>query len=134
MVTKLLFASDVYLVALGLTVALVVYPSFHLVGTDQWTGFHRSHMRQMVFAVAPAWIAQGTLSIWWLLQLTDTDVALVHGALALLAVTITLTQAVPLHGRLERHHDSHDIERLQHWHWARTSLWVGCALLSLRTF
>lgn len=55
----LLFATDLYLVGLGLTVALVVYPSFHLVGSGQWSAFHRAHVRAMAFAVAPVWIAKG---------------------------------------------------------------------------
>lgn len=129
---QLLFATDLYLVGLGVTVALVVYPSFHLVGARQWTGFHGAHARRVAYAVGPAWALQGIGSLWWLLHGPDRGLGIVHALAALAAVLITVLKAVPIHRRLERHHDSVDIRQLQRWHGLRTLLWIGCTLVALR--
>jgi len=128
----LLFASDLYLIGLALTVALVVYPSFHLVGDEQWSSFHRAHVRRMVFAVAPAWFAQCIGSLWWLVFGPCRGCATANAAIALVAIGVTIAGAIPAHHRLERRHDSGDIQCLQMWHWLRTGAWIGCALVTLR--
>lgn len=126
----LLFTSDVYLVGLGLTVALVVYPSFHLVGANQWTSYHDSEVRRIGFAVSPAWILQGVGSLWWIVSGPHRGVAFIHAIVALAAVLITLVKAIPAHRRLGRHSDSQDIHLLQRWHWLRTVAWIATALLA----
>lgn len=128
----LLLISDLYLVGVGLTVALVVYPSFHLVGAGQWIQFHRAHVRRITYVVGVAWVAQGVGSLWWLLRGPDRGVGEIHAVVALAAVVLTLVKAVPIHQRLERHCDSHDIRQLQRWHLWRTLAWTICALTTLR--
>lgn len=124
-----LLASDIYLVGLGLTVAVVVYPAFHLVGTGQWLSYHDAHVRRISFAVAPAWAVQGIGTFWWLLHGPHRLFALAHAALALGAVALTALQAIPIHHRLSRHHDDHDIAQLRTWHWLRTTLWIACVVV-----
>jgi hypothetical protein len=131
-VSFLLFAADLYLVGLGITVALVVYPSFHLVGSGQWTSFHGAHSRRIGVAAAPAWVLQGMGSIWWLLHGPSRGFAGAHAFFALLAVVLTVFKLMPVHQRLERHHDSQDIHQLQRWHWLRTLAWIACTFLALR--
>jgi hypothetical protein len=79
----LLLGSDVYLVGLGFTVAIVIYPSFHLVGSRQWARFHEAHERRNARAVAPAWIVQGIGSLWWLIHGPHRTDAFAHAMLAL---------------------------------------------------
>lgn len=131
-VSFLLFATDLYLVGVGLTVALVIYPSFQLVGSSQWVSFHGAHVRRIIYAVGPAWVVQAFGTTWWLLHGPLRTVAVAHALFALLAVLLTVLRAMPVHKRLERHYDSHDIRQLQRWHWLRTCAWVACALLALR--
>lgn len=130
--SQLLFAADLYLVGLGVTVALVIYPSFHFVGAGQWSNFHGAHTRRMAYSVSPAWALQGIGSLWWLLDGPIRALGVVHALAALAAVALTVFKAVPIHQRLERHHDSVDIRQLQCWHLVRTLAWILCALLSLR--
>ena len=125
----LLMSADLYLVGLGLTVAIVVYPAFHLVGAGQWLTYHDAHVRHISAAVTPAWAVQGVGSLWWLLHGPHRILALAHAALAVLAVVLTIFQALPIHHRLSRHHDDQDITQLERWHFLRTALWVGCAAI-----
>ena len=124
-----LIGADLYLVGLGLTVAIVVYPAFHLVGAGQWLAYHDAHVRRISAAVAPAWAIQGVGSLWWLLHGPHRLLALAHVALAALAVVLTMFQALPIHHRLSRHHDDQDITQLERWHILRTVLWIGCATI-----
>lgn len=60
--------------------------------------------------------------------------AAAHAMFAMLAVILSFANLVPVHRRLERHHDSQDIRQLQRLHWTRTAAWIACALLVLRLF
>ena len=126
-----LFAADAYLVGLGVTVAIVVYPSFHLVGPGEWTAYHQSYARRIGLAAVPAWVIQGSSSLWWLSYGPQRALAFTHALLALAAVLVTVLGVVPRHSRLERHHDNHEIGRLEVWHWVRTLLWVAGAAVVL---
>ncbi|MDE3008673.1 MAG: hypothetical protein KGJ10_00595 [Acidobacteriota bacterium] len=128
---NLLLASDWYLVGLSITVALVVYPSFRLVGNAQWATFHHRHSRNVTFAVAPAWTLQGATAIWWFLRGPRQGTALLHLGFVGAAVLLTVLRAVPLHARLERRHDGHDVDLLLRWHWVRTLAWTGAAIVAL---
>ncbi|HEY7931889.1 MAG TPA: hypothetical protein VIC81_06465 [Acidimicrobiales bacterium] len=128
---SLLLASDWYLVGLSVTVALVIYPSFRLVGKAQWLSFHRAHTRTIAIAVAPAWALQLATTLWWLRRGPQHHWAPLHLGFALAAVLLTVLRAVPLHARLERRHDDHDVALLLRWHWLRTLAWVGAALVAL---
>lgn len=127
----LLISADLYLVGLGLTVAVVVYPAFHLVGASQWLAYHDAHVRRISAVVAPAWAVQGVGSLWWLLDGPHRILATGHVVLATLAVALTVFEALPIHHRLARHHDDQDIAQLERWHAIRTLLWVGCAALAV---
>ena len=127
----LIIGADVYLVGLVLTVAVVVYPAFHLVGAGQWLMYHDAHVRRISLAVAPTWAIQGVGALWWLLHGPHRLLALVHAALAALAVVLTMFQALPIHHRLSRHHDDQDITQLERWHVLRTALWIGCAAVAV---
>jgi hypothetical protein len=125
-VRLILLASDFYLLGLGVTVALVTYPSFYLVGEAQWSTYHAAHGRRMTWAVAPAWLLQGVSSLWWLLRGVDRGFALGHGAFALLGVLLTVFGAIPCHQRLTERATHATIRHLELWHWTRTLAWLGC--------
>jgi hypothetical protein len=126
-----LLACDAYLCGLALTVALIVYPSFHLVGAGQWGAFHRHHLSRITWAVGPAWALQGALSLWWVARGPHRGLAATHLLLAGVAVVATVVGAMPRHGRLERHHDVQDVRGLQGWNWLRSAAWVAAAVVTL---
>ena len=128
---SLLLASDWYLVGLSVTVAIVIYPSFRLVGNAQWLTFHRAHTRTITFAVAPLWALQAATALWWMVRGPRQGIALLHLGFVAAAVLLTVLRAVPLHARLERRHDDHDVALLIRWHWLRTLAWIAAALVAL---
>lgn len=115
---------DAYLLGLAVTVALVVYPAFALVGDAEWPQYHARHSARITWAVAPAWALQGAVTLWWLLSSRYELLALVHGAAALAGVVTTVIGAVPAHNRLSPHRDETALRHLRHWHAARTLAWA----------
>jgi hypothetical protein len=118
------------LVGLSITVALVIYPSFFVVGPATWPAFHRQHSSRITWAVGPPWLLQaiglglwllaGPRSTWWAWILCSTA--------AILAVVVTIVSAVPTHERLSAEF-SHSLgRRLLVAHWVRTITWLIAAL------
>ncbi len=121
--------SSFYLLGLGFTVALVIYPAFSLVRSDDWPRFHEHHAQKIAWAVGPAWVAQALgLGLWLFGHPGATWIAwLLCAAASLGAVIITLIVAVPIHQQLS-HQWRQDLDRrLRLSHWFRTLLWaVAC--------
>lgn len=119
-------ASSWCLLGLSLTVAIVVYPSFSLVGPERWARFHVQHSRRITLAVGPPWLAQAAgLAVWLLAGPGSTLPALLLcGVGALAAVLLTVAGAVPVHERLSAGFDGGLHRRLLRWHWARTLAWL----------
>jgi hypothetical protein len=74
-----------------------------------------AHVRQIGFAVTPAWALQGIGSLWWVLSERDVSVSLAHGFLAV-SIAPTAIGAMPIPRRLDRLHDDDDINQLGRWH------------------
>ena len=121
----LLLAADAYLTGLSVTVLLVTYPGFSLVGAKEWATFHAHHSRAIGIAVGPAWALQGVLTFWWLLDGTHRTAAIVQAVFALLTVVTTLVGAVPAHEILANDRTPHALGRLRRWHGLRTICWLG---------
>jgi hypothetical protein len=134
MVLLILLAVDSFLLGLGVTVMLVTYPSFDLVGDAEWPAFHQHHTRRITWAVAPAWMAQGFLAGLWILLGPNRVLAVLHGTVAGLAVLATIVGAVPRHDRLSAGRSADQIRSLMRWHALRTGLWLiatGIALVGI---
>ena len=119
-----------YLVGLSLTVGLVVYPAFDLVGEAQWAAYHHHHVRRITWAVGPAWLAQALGLVWWLLRDHHRPSAtwLVSAMFALAAVVLTVARAIPLHDRLASRFDARVAQQLRLAHGWRTACWLVAAI------
>ncbi len=129
-----ILVGDAYLSGLAVTVALVVYPGFRLVGESEWPRVHRAHVTRITWAVGPMWVLEGALSLWWAVRGPDRAVAMGHLVAEALAVAVTVAGAVPRHARLESRRDEHGISVLQRWHAVRTLCWVGAVILVLTSW
>jgi len=109
-------AASWYLVGLSVTVGLVTYPAFSLVGDGQWPSYHRHHSARISWAVGVAWVAQAVGLLWWC------------GTATAAAVVITGLFAVGLHNRLGRERAPSALRSLNRVHTVRTVLWIVAAL------
>lgn len=71
------------------------------------------------------------LSLWCIERVPGSRFAWLQLLFAAAAVVTTLIGAIPIHRRLERHYDDHDVQLLRHWHLWRTAAWVACALATV---
>ena len=125
-------AASWYLVGLGLTVGLVTYPAFSLVGEEQWSTFHRHHSTRISFAVGVAWIAQAAGLLWWLMASPRLSGEWITcGVAAAMAVLLTGMFAVGLHNRLSNNRRPAHLRRLRVVHVARTLAWIIAAAAAL---
>jgi repressor LexA len=128
----LALVADAYLVGLGVTVALVVYPAFADVGAAQWPSYHARHVRTITWAVAPAWFAEAVATVGWLATSHLSTWSILHALAAALTVVTTVVGAVPAHDALASGYRDDLGRRLRTWHWVRTFAWVAtlvCASL-----
>ncbi len=123
-------AASWYLVGLGVTVGTTIYPSFALVGDDEWPEFHRHHSQHISWAVGAAWVAQALGIIWWFLSRAQLAAWWVTGVTAFVAVVLTAGVAVRLHNQLGSARSSVLLRQLRLVHWLRTVVWLGSALAS----
>lgn len=124
-------AASWYLVGLGVTVGLVTYPSFALVGLDQWRPFHQHHSRRISWAVGPAWIAQAVGLLGWFVNGGQRTAWWMSAGGAGLAVLLTGGVAVGLHRQLSETRPTFPLQRLRTIHFLRTVCWGVTALATL---
>ncbi len=124
------------LAGVGWVVQLVVYPSFRLVGggpdAATWGRVHAAHTRAITVVVALPWAVQGASLAALLLRDGLSPLRVLTGALALVAVVVTVAVSVPLHARLDRGYDDDAAGRLVRTNWLRTAAWTAgtaCAAL-----
>lgn len=113
---------------LGVTVGTTTYPSFSLVGDDDWPAFHHQHSNRISWAVGAAWVAQAAGIIWWLTSGVELVAWWFTAVLALAAVALTIGMAVDLHGQLSVARSTAVLKRLRVVHALRTIAWFGSAL------
>ena len=118
-----------YLVGLSVTVALVIYPAFDLVGATRWVSYHHHHVRRIAWAVGPAWLSQAVGLVWWWRcdHFRFTTSWLSCAVFAVAAVLLTVFRAVQLHDRLTTHFDAGTTRQLRVAHWWRTACWIAAA-------
>ena len=117
-----------YLVGLGVTVGTTTYPSFALVGDEDWAAFHDQHSTRISWAVGPAWVAQAAGIIWWFTSGAEVGAWWFTAVLALGAVAMTAGMAVDLHRQLGVARSTAILKRLRVVHSLRTVAWIGAAL------
>jgi len=117
-----------YLVGLGVTVGTTTYPSFALVGDEEWAAFHDQHSNRISWAVGAAWVAQAAGIIWWFIGGVEVVAWWFTAILALGAVAMTAGMAVDLHRQLSVARSTELLKRLRVVHSLRTIAWIGAAL------
>ena len=117
-----------YLVGLGVTVGTTTYPSFLLVGDDDWPPFHHLHSNRISWAVGAAWVAQAAGIIWWFTSGVDVVAWWFTAVMAAAAVAMTAGLAVDLHRQLSAGRSTSVLKRLRVVHFLRTIAWLGSAL------
>ena len=117
-----------YLVGLAVTVGTTTYPSFALVGDDDWPAFHQHHSNRIAWAVGAAWVAQAVGIIWWFTSGVQAVAWWFTAVLALAAVAMTVGMAVDLHRQLSVARSAAMLRRLRVVHSLRTIAWLGSAL------
>lgn len=130
------------LVGLILTMQVVHYPLFALVGTNAYVAYQQGHVTRITRLVAPLMLAEGLTGVALLVRLPDgVTRASAWLGLTLLVMIWSSTALIqsPAHGRLSDGFNSAWHARLVTSNWLRTALWllrgglVGWWLLSART-
>ncbi len=113
---------------LGVTVGANTYPSFALVGNDEWPRFHHHHSNSISWAVGIAWVGQAAGILGWFVRGGHRMAWWITAILAFAAVAMTAAVAVGLHNQLSVGRNASLLKRLQVVHWLRTVAWIGSAL------
>jgi len=122
-------ASSWYLVGLSMTVGLVNYPAFQLVGEREWALFHKHHSEKIAWAVGSAWVGQAAGLIWWFgLGGGGSILWWLTGSPAALAVALTAFSAVGIHNEISTDRQARNLHKLRIVHWVRTLCWVLAAV------
>lgn len=111
-------------------VQVVHYPGFLRVGGEGYKGYQKYHMKNITLVVGPSMVAEAILSVavlWYIKDLTASNIYLLSLALLVLIWLHTALWAAPVHARLLSGYDGALIRSLININWWRTSLW------SLRT-
>lgn len=116
--------ASAYLLGLGLTVGLVVYPAFALVDDEQWPSYHQQHSSRIAWAVGLGWIAQATGLLWWIVSGPHSAALVVAGIFSLYAVLLTAIRAVPIHAKLAARRTNAKLRQLRIVHASRNLCWA----------
>ena len=115
---------DAAMVVLILLVQLIIYPSFHAIGDDVFSSWHRKYVGTIGIIVIPLMLLQAGCIVVQLLEVADWETMLSAAAL-LGAWIVTFTLSVPCHRKLEHEgKDPETIGRLIHTNWLRTGCWI----------
>lgn len=107
-------------------VQIVHYPLFGRIPSEGFTSYEQAHTVRTGWVVAPLMILELAAAVTLpLLKAPVAGTAVYLSALGCLALiwTSTFLIQVPLHGMLEKRHDSSTIRRLVATNWIRTLLW-----------
>jgi hypothetical protein len=116
------------LLGLILTIQLVHYPLFVLVGMDEWPQYGAEHRRRITWLAGPLMVANVALA---LVLLTDgSALRVLNAALAGGAFALTGLLFAPLHGRLERRASEPAVRALVRLNWLRTAIWATQVLVA----
>jgi hypothetical protein len=124
-----------YMTGVIVSMQLLEYPLFGLVGPKEFPQYHAFHNRSLpilvflptllalISAVLLLWIRPPSLPFWPALLVVVCDLGII--------ISTAISQA-PLHGKLDRDGFSAEIiTRLVRTNWIRTVLWIANALLLL---
>lgn len=113
-------------------VQVVHYPLFARVGAAGFAGYERAHQTRTSLVVGPLMLAELVTSGMILIGgLADMRLAAAGFVMVILIWASTAFVQVPLHRRLSRALNQHDVRRLVLTNWLRTILWSARAIIAL---
>lgn len=116
------------LVGLIWTVQAVHYPLFAKVGREAFPAYHRAHLKQITFVVAPLMLVEALTGGWLVLdppEGTCPPMPIVGAALLAVVWLSTAFVQVPYHRRLEAGFDDAAARALVKTNWIRTCAWTA---------
>jgi hypothetical protein len=126
--------SSFFMAGLIWTVQLVHYPSFHFVGSDNFSAFQHHHVHSIAKIVIPVMVTEITTSFG--LALIDGWFSLNAAGFYIVVLIWAATGlfSVPAHSKLEQNKDESAINKLVTTNWTRTLLWSVKSGISIWIF
>jgi len=117
------------LAGLIVTIQVVHYPLFALVGADEWPRYGAEHRRRITWLAGPLMLANDVLAVVLLADssaLRVLNACLVGGALALTGLVFA-----PMHGRIETRASEPAVRLLVRTNWLRTAIWTAQVVVAI---
>ena len=118
------------LAGLILTIQLVQYPLFALVGEHEWPRYGAEHRRRITWLAGPLMTANAGVAVALLLD-GASALRIVNAALAAGAFVVTGLVFAPMHGRLEAQASAAAVRLLVRTNWLRTVAWTAEVIVAV---
>ena len=117
--------SNLIMVGVSLITHFVTYPSFNLIKSSIFSGFHKSYTNKMLLIVAPVMILELISSILLVIfdvSNNDTEIGLL--ITLVLIWFLTFFTIVPIHNKLAVNYTKDLNQKLIKYNGFRTALWI----------
>jgi hypothetical protein len=123
------------LVGIIWTIQLINYPSFNLIGKENYQSFHRNHVKAITPLVAPLMIIELVLCLVnFYFHFYSTTTALILLSLIGIVWGTTFFLSIPIHEKLILDKDEQLIQKLVRTNWVRTICWSLKLIFLLSTY
>ena len=117
--------SNLIMVGVSLITHFVTYPSFNLIKSSIFSGFHKSYTNKMLLIVAPVMILELISSILLVIfDVSDNDTEIALLITLVLIWFLTFFTIVPIHNKLAVNYTKDLNQKLIKYNGFRTVLWI----------
>ncbi len=117
--------SNLIMVGVSLITHFVTYPSFNLIKSSIFSGFHKSYTNKMLLIVAPVMILELISSILLVIfDVSDNDTEIGLLITLVLIWFLTFFTIVPIHNKLAVNYTKDLNQKLIKYNGFRTVLWI----------
>ena len=117
--------SNLIMVGVSLITHFVTYPSFNLIKSSIFSGFHKSYTNKMLLIVAPVMILELISSILLVIfDVSDKDTETGLLITLILIWFLTFFAIVPIHNKLAVNYTKDLNQKLIKYNGFRTALWI----------
>lgn len=117
--------SNLIMVGVSLITHFVTYPSFNLIKSSIFSGFHKSYTNKMLLIVAPVMILELISSILLVIfDVSDNDTEIGLLITLVLIWFLTFFTIVPIHNKLAVNYTKDLNQKLIKYNGFRTALWI----------